>query len=123
MGVLINKPAPPKPTVSASADAEKHVEAAPNPVAIGASICLAVVCWGAYGPVLHVGQTKMGGSRLRRSQLCWDRILFHRRRCAGDHSHAAPDGVELSVGGLTAQGMLCRYSLAQLGLSARSVSS
>ncbi|XZE46881.1 hypothetical protein SH467x_002178 [Pirellulaceae bacterium SH467] len=36
-----------------------------NPLAIGASILLAVVCWGAYGPVLHIGQTKMGGSRLR----------------------------------------------------------
>lgn len=36
-----------------------------NWLAIGASIALAVICWGAYGPVLHIGQTKMGGSRLR----------------------------------------------------------
>jgi hypothetical protein len=30
-----------------------------------ASIALVVVSWGAYGPVLHKGQMKMGGSRLR----------------------------------------------------------
>ncbi|MFN9913608.1 MAG: hypothetical protein ACK53L_13535, partial [Pirellulaceae bacterium] len=29
------------------------------------SIVMAVVCWGSYGPVLHLGQMKMGGSRLR----------------------------------------------------------
>ena len=29
------------------------------------SIALTAVCWGAYGPVLHKGQAKMGGSRLR----------------------------------------------------------
>jgi hypothetical protein len=26
---------------------------------------MAVLCWGSYGPFLHIGQTKMGGSRLR----------------------------------------------------------
>ncbi len=29
------------------------------------SIGLTAVCWGAYGPMLHKGQIKMGGSRLR----------------------------------------------------------
>lgn len=29
------------------------------------SIVLAAVCWGSYGPFLHIGQMKMGGSRLR----------------------------------------------------------
>ncbi len=29
------------------------------------SVALTAVCWGAYGPVLHKGQAKMGGSRLR----------------------------------------------------------
>ncbi len=29
------------------------------------SILMAVICWGTYGPVLHLGQMKMGGSRLR----------------------------------------------------------
>jgi len=29
------------------------------------SIAMAVLSWGAYGPVLHKGQMKMGGSRLR----------------------------------------------------------
>ncbi len=26
---------------------------------------MAALCWGAYGPFLHIGQMKMGGSRLR----------------------------------------------------------
>ncbi|HVU87321.1 MAG TPA: hypothetical protein VHD36_08365 [Pirellulales bacterium] len=30
-----------------------------------ASIALTALCWGAYGPVLHRGQTAMDGSRLR----------------------------------------------------------
>jgi hypothetical protein len=30
-----------------------------------ASIALTAMCWGSYGPVLHKGQAKMGGSRLR----------------------------------------------------------
>lgn len=29
------------------------------------SIALTALCWGSYGPVLHKGQAKMGGSRLR----------------------------------------------------------
>ncbi len=29
------------------------------------SILMAAVCWGSYGPMLHQGQMKMGGSRLR----------------------------------------------------------
>lgn len=29
------------------------------------SILLAAVCWGSYGPMLHIGQGKMSGSRLR----------------------------------------------------------
>jgi len=32
---------------------------------IAFSVALAVLSWGAYGPVLHKGQMKMGGSRLR----------------------------------------------------------
>jgi hypothetical protein len=70
VGVLINKPAKAvvAKTVVTSTD-EKKTDAvevvAANPIAIGASICLAVVCWGAYGPFLHMGQMKMGGSRLR----------------------------------------------------------
>jgi hypothetical protein len=59
IGVLVNKPA------KAVVPKTEVVEVASNPVAIGASICLAVVCWGAYGPFLHLGQMKMGGSRLR----------------------------------------------------------
>ena len=72
VGVLINKPTPVKAVAVAAEGAEagasetkKAEEPAPNALAIGASICLAVVCWGAYGPFLHMGQMKMGGSRLR----------------------------------------------------------
>ena len=32
---------------------------------IALSIALTALCWGSYGPVLHKGQMKMGGSRLR----------------------------------------------------------
>jgi len=61
VGVLVNKPtkAVVAKTEVTSTDEKK------TPLAIGASICLAVVCWGAYGPFLHMGQMKMGGSRLR----------------------------------------------------------
>lgn len=68
VGVLINKPQPKKPVVAAAEVTTNEpavVKESPNALAIGASIVLAVVCWGAYGPVLHIGQTKMGGSRLR----------------------------------------------------------
>jgi len=34
-------------------------------IGITASIVVAIVCWGAYGPFLHLGQMRMGGSRLR----------------------------------------------------------
>ncbi len=36
-----------------------------NYVYVVLSIVMAIVCWGSYGPVLHLGQMKMGGSRLR----------------------------------------------------------
>lgn len=45
-----------KPVVSAK---EKNVSA------IILSIIMAAVCWGSYGPMLHIGQSKMSGSRLR----------------------------------------------------------
>jgi len=55
IGVFLNKPQP------------KAVdgEVALNWLAVGLSIALAVLCWGSYGPFLHIGQSKMGGSRLR----------------------------------------------------------
>ncbi len=40
-------------------------ETKPNFVGIIFSMVMAAFCWGAYGPVLHIGQMKMGGSRLR----------------------------------------------------------
>ncbi len=75
-GVLYNKP---KPAVSknidiiatdiaASAGVEISSPQTPDgssPWLVGLSIALTALCWGAYGPVLHKGQAKMNGSRLR----------------------------------------------------------
>jgi hypothetical protein len=36
-----------------------------NSFLIGLSIAVTALCWGAYGPVLHKGQARMNGSRLR----------------------------------------------------------
>ena len=36
-----------------------------NVSAIILSIIMAAICWGSYGPMLHIGQSKMSGSRLR----------------------------------------------------------
>ena len=36
-----------------------------NMMMIVHSVIVTAICWGAYGPVLHKGQTQMGGSRLR----------------------------------------------------------
>ena len=102
VGVLINKPAKAvvAKTVVTSTD-EKKTDAvevvAANPIAIGASICLAVVCWGAYGPFLHMGQMKMGGSRLR--PFCCVGIAYFVIAVAvpGMILMAAPDNVELEL--------------------------
>lgn len=59
-----------KPAVEGESkpEATKNAAAsAPSPLnsrVIGALI-MAALCWGSYGPFLHIGQMKMGGSRLR----------------------------------------------------------
>lgn len=80
VGVLLSKPAPAKAATSdlAAAVATDGAATAAAPVApvakpasantswkVLASILMGALCWGAYGPVLHLGQQKMGGSRLR----------------------------------------------------------
>lgn len=55
IGVFINKP---QPKVD-------EAEVIHSWIAVSLSIAMAVLCWGSYGPFLHIGQTKMGGSRLR----------------------------------------------------------
>lgn len=42
-----------------------HEEKKTNWPGIIASLIIAAVCWGSYGPMLHVGQAKMQGSRWR----------------------------------------------------------
>ena len=74
--VLINKPSPPKKE-AAKAEVTAAAEASDAPEAeakshgfrdfflrIG-SIALTIICWGAYGPILHKGQAAMNHSRLR----------------------------------------------------------
>jgi uncharacterized protein with PQ loop repeat len=87
IGVFVNKPqAKPHASAAASSGADTNEQTDPtertdrtdrtdrteqtdrganNWLAIGLSIAMAVLCWGSYGPFLHIGQTKMGGSRLR----------------------------------------------------------
>lgn len=55
--------APAEPQPLAQPDTESRPE--PNLWLIGLSIAVTALCWGAYGPVLHKGQAKMAGSRLR----------------------------------------------------------
>lgn len=72
-GVLFFKPAEARrPASVTAADVTPIAEAAPvapaaelNYPMIAFSVAMAVLSWGAYGPVLHKGQMKMGGSRLR----------------------------------------------------------
>ncbi len=55
-------------TKSDSSDGKSESDAKANnrnSMSVVLSIIMAAVCWGAYGPFLHIGQTKMGGSRLR----------------------------------------------------------
>lgn len=79
--VLVFKPQPSDPAphaAQAEANARADVEkSSPVPVAkkvergaerifeVLLGVALTVVCWGAYGPVLHRGQAGMQGSRLR----------------------------------------------------------
>ena len=51
--------------VSDPAPVPKTPKDEPNMVSIIAAMIVAAFCWGAYGPVLHIGQSRMGGSRLR----------------------------------------------------------
>lgn len=63
-GVLYFKPGPPAAAVGA-ADVAAVAAQPKNYGAIYGSVIMAVLCWGAYGPVLHKGQMLMSGSRLR----------------------------------------------------------
>ncbi|MCU0711173.1 MAG: hypothetical protein MUC43_03875 [Pirellula sp.] len=71
-------------------------EKGPNPLSVGLAIAMAVVCWGAYGPVLHLGQSKMGGSRLR--PFCCVGIAYFLIAVAVPVMilMAAPDGITLT---------------------------
>lgn len=52
-------------TVVTDETGESSSEPKPNVGLIAAFIAMTALCWGAYGPVLHKGQARMGGSRLR----------------------------------------------------------
>lgn len=55
---------PAKQADEAGADSDTE-KSSPNLWLIAACIGVTALCWGAYGPVLHKGQAKMAGSRLR----------------------------------------------------------
>ena len=58
---------PPQPGTVAAANSSAPV-VQKKPVqwwGVMVSIIVAAACWGSYGPVLHIGQGKMAGSRLR----------------------------------------------------------
>ena len=75
--VLVFKPQPQHhaPDVTAAVDGEDTAEVPAQPptverraervVEVLLAVTLALLSWGAYGPVLHKGQAAMGGSRLR----------------------------------------------------------
>lgn len=72
--VLIFKPqvhaTPNPPSVAATVEAEAGdidgvEKKAEHFIEILLAVCLALLGWGVYGPVLHKGQTGMGGSRFR----------------------------------------------------------
>ena len=54
-----------KETKEAASAGHHDAATKPNTGMIALSILMAAVCWGSYGPMLHKGQMKMGGSRLR----------------------------------------------------------
>lgn len=62
---------PPEETVTDGSEApaadaaEATKKASTNVIGIIFSIIIAALCWGSYGPMLHIGQAKMEGSRLR----------------------------------------------------------
>jgi len=64
-GVLFFKPGEARLPVADAAHQAVTASADLNYPMIVFSIVMAVVSWGSYGPVLHKGQMKMGGSRLR----------------------------------------------------------
>ena len=75
--VLVFKPQPehPAPEVTSAVDVDNVVDTPVEPstverraervVEVLLAVTLAMLSWGAYGPVLHKGQAAMGGSRLR----------------------------------------------------------
>lgn len=89
---------PAEPTVPAAEtkDSSKESDKGPNPLSVGFAIAMAVICWGAYGPVLHLGQSKMGGSRLR--PFCCVGIAYFLIAVAVPVMilMAAPDGITLT---------------------------
>ena len=54
-----------KPTETETAAAEKVEKRTERFLEVLLAVAMTVLCWGAYGPVLHKGQMAMQGSRLR----------------------------------------------------------
>jgi hypothetical protein len=89
-------PAEPATTAAEAKEPSNANDKGPNPLSVGFAIAMAVICWGAYGPVLHLGQSKMGGSRLR--PFCCVGIAYFLIAVAVPVMilMAAPDGITLT---------------------------
>jgi hypothetical protein len=55
----------PKADTTPKADSKPKSDASSLNLRVFGALLLAAICWGSYGPFLHIGQMKMGGSRLR----------------------------------------------------------
>ena len=56
---------PDSPTADTASPTPSDTKSGRHLLAVILSIIVAAVCWGSYGPMLHLGQGKMAGSRLR----------------------------------------------------------
>jgi gas vesicle protein len=65
--IVVDEIASQHTSISAADDTAKATDDAPTGslLWVALSVALTAVCWGAYGPVLHKGQARMGNSRLR----------------------------------------------------------
>jgi hypothetical protein len=62
--VAVNAP-PAKAAEGAQGSSSAPAARSLNVFGVVISIIMAALCWGSYGPMLHIGQGKMSGSRLR----------------------------------------------------------
>lgn len=121
--VLLNRPTAPAPAAHAPAVQTQAASAQLSQLPLVlAFVAMTAICWGAYGPVLHKGQSLMHGSRLR-PFMCVGMAYFvvavivplFIRPAVGDHGHWTPAGTAWSlaggaVGALGALGIILAFT-------------